>query len=323
MLLQAWACTLGRSQHPTLPPFHDPLHSLFFHKEMELSLIGLQNAGKSSLVNVLTTGSFHEDMIPTVGGWVGGWVGGSAAACGCRGGAVRRRCSCRGGGGGGALIAWGHVGGCPADARSPPKVLVRCHRVTPTRTSPHVTTLQQQPQPPHNAQVGFNMRKVTKGAVTIKMWDLGGQPRFRSLWERYCRGVQAIVYVVDAADHAGVDAAAKVGGGKLVEQVVMLVSVGREVTLDCAAQQTVLLCGLWLLPFLTPQTTHPLTHHHHHHRHPQELNSLLERPSLDGIPLLVLGNKNDLPGALTTNALIERMELGVSAEGGGALALGA
>ena len=33
---------------------------------MELSLIGLQNAGKSSLVNVLTTGSFQEDMIPTV-----------------------------------------------------------------------------------------------------------------------------------------------------------------------------------------------------------------------------------------------------------------
>ena len=59
-------------------------------------------------------------------------------------------------------------------------------------------------------QVGFNMRKVTKGAVTIKMWDLGGQPRFRSLWERYCRGVQAIVYVVDAADGGGVEAAARV-----------------------------------------------------------------------------------------------------------------
>ncbi len=36
------------------------LRSLFFHKEMELSLIGLQNAGKTSLVNVLTTGQFHE-----------------------------------------------------------------------------------------------------------------------------------------------------------------------------------------------------------------------------------------------------------------------
>lgn len=41
--------------------------SLFFKREMELSLIGLQNAGKSSLVNVLTTGQFQEDMIPTVG----------------------------------------------------------------------------------------------------------------------------------------------------------------------------------------------------------------------------------------------------------------
>ena len=55
---------------------------------MELSLIGLQNAGKTSLVNVIATGAFHEDMIPTV---------------------------------------------------------------------------------------GFNMRKVTRGAVTIKLWDLGGQ----------------------------------------------------------------------------------------------------------------------------------------------------
>lgn len=42
--------------------------------------------------------------------------------------------------------------------------------------------------------VGFNMRKVTKGNVTIKIWDLGGQRRFRTMWERYCRGVSAIVY---------------------------------------------------------------------------------------------------------------------------------
>ena len=67
--------------------------------------------------------------------------------------------------------------------------------------------------------VGFNMRKVTKGNVTIKarkticvlcdqsfateisnvlsvelqLWDIGGQPRFRSMWERYCRGVSCIV----------------------------------------------------------------------------------------------------------------------------------
>lgn len=140
----------------------DWLRSLFFRREMELSLVGLQNAGKSSLVGVLTTGGFQEDTIPTV---------------------------------------------------------------------------------------GFNMRKVTKGGVTIKMWDLGGQPRFRSLWERYCRGVQAIVYVVDAADLDALDAAAR------------------------------------------------------------ELAALCARPSLQGIPLLVLGNKNDLPGALGTAQLIGRMGL--------------
>lgn len=44
-----------------------------------------------------------------------------------------------------------------------------------------------------NPTVGFNIRKVAKGNVTIKLWDLGGQPRFRSMWERYCRAVSAIV----------------------------------------------------------------------------------------------------------------------------------
>ncbi|VFQ88124.1 unnamed protein product [Cuscuta campestris] len=93
------------------------LRSLFFKHEMELSLVGLQNAGKTSLVNSISNGGYSEDMIPTV---------------------------------------------------------------------------------------GFNMRKVTKGNVTIKLWDLGGQRRFRTMWERYCRGVSAIIYVVDAADRDSV-----------------------------------------------------------------------------------------------------------------------
>ncbi|KAJ1347699.1 ADP-ribosylation factor-like protein 8 [Parelaphostrongylus tenuis] len=87
--------------------------SLFWKEEMELTLVGLQNSGKTTFVNVIASGQFTEDMIPTV---------------------------------------------------------------------------------------GFNMRKITKGNVTIKLWDIGGQPRFRSMWERYCRGVNAIVFMVDAAD---------------------------------------------------------------------------------------------------------------------------
>jgi GTPase SAR1 family protein len=74
-------------------------------------MVGLQNAGKSTLVSVFATGAFSEDMIPTV---------------------------------------------------------------------------------------GFNMRKVTKGNVSIKLWDLGGQPRFRSMWERYHICISAFSFLFDA-----------------------------------------------------------------------------------------------------------------------------
>lgn len=97
--------------------------------------------------------------------------------------------------------------------------------------------------------VGFNVRKITKGGVTIKMWDIGGQPRFRSMWERYCRAVNAIVYMVDASDHEKIEASRN------------------------------------------------------------ELHNLLDKPQLQSIPVLVLGNKRDLPNSLDEKELIEQMNL--------------
>jgi ADP-ribosylation factor-like protein 8 len=93
------------------------------------------------------------------------------------------------------------------------------------------------------------MKRVQRGHVTLKCWDLGGQPRFRPMWERYCRGVNAIVFIVDIAD-------------------VSLLSQARE-----------------------------------------ELMHLMSHQSLEGIPLLVLGNKSDLPNKLTVDELIDAMEL--------------
>lgn len=40
--------------------------------------------------------------------------------------------------------------------------------------------------------------KVILDLIFGSSWDLGGQPRFRSMWERYCRGVNAIVYAIHA-----------------------------------------------------------------------------------------------------------------------------
>ncbi|KAJ1547770.1 ADP-ribosylation factor-like protein 8B, partial [Nowakowskiella sp. JEL0078] len=131
----------------------DWLRSLFFKTEMELTLVGLQHSGKTTLVN---NGQFIEDTIPTV---------------------------------------------------------------------------------------GFNMRcrKVTKGSVVMKLWDLGGQARFRR--------VNAIVFVVDSADVPKI-AAAKI-----------------------------------------------------------ELHALLEKPQLASIPVLVLGNKNDLYTALSVEEIIDKLDL--------------
>ena len=41
----------------------------------------------------------------------------------------------------------------------------------------------------------------------------------------------------------------------------------------------------------------------------EELHELLGKPTLDGIPLLILGNKSDLPNKLSVDELIEALEL--------------
>jgi ADP-ribosylation factor-like protein 8 len=69
------------------------------------------------------------------------------------------------------------------------------------------------------------------------------------MWERYCRGANAIVFIVDSADHEGLPVAK------------------------------------------------------------EELHALLQKPVLEGIPLLVLGNKSDLPQRLTVDELIEALDL--------------
>jgi len=127
------------------------LQRLFWSQEMEIAILGLANAGKSSFVNILSTGVHEENLMPTL---------------------------------------------------------------------------------------GFQMSKVTKGKVTIKIWDMGGQRPLRKMWEKYCRGCEVIAFVVDSAD---------VNSFKLASS---------------------------------------------------ELHTLLARPSVVQIPLLVLMNKNDLSTAV-------------------------
>lgn len=139
------------------------IRSFFWSSELELSIVGLQNAGKTTLMNTLATGKFDKDTIPTI---------------------------------------------------------------------------------------GYNYRTLRKGNVQIKLWDLGGQPRFRESWEKYCRDADCIVYVVDGSDLGSIDIART------------------------------------------------------------QLHQLLSWPSLSGIPLLVLSNKNDLRSfCLDKEELIQHLDL--------------
>ena len=141
----------------------DWVKNRFFAKELELSIVGLANAGKSTLINSIQMGQFDEDIIPTV---------------------------------------------------------------------------------------GVNIRSVKKGKVSLKIWDLGGQRRYRESWEKYCASSDCIVFVVDAAEEPK--------------------------NFELARAQ---------------------------------LEQLMSWESVEGIPLLVLGNKNDLPNAVGEKEIIEFMNL--------------
>ncbi|KAI0304362.1 Arl8a protein [Multifurca ochricompacta] len=105
--------------------------------------------------------------------------------------------------------------------------------------------------------VAFNFRKVRKGNVVLKfgMWQVRRQPKFRSMWERYCHGVDAIVYGPTSSNSVH--------------------SWQRD-------------------KFETARF---------------ELHALLGQPSLSGVPLLVLGNKNDIYGHTDVQGLIRALQL--------------
>lgn len=97
--------------------------------------------------------------------------------------------------------------------------------------------------------IGFNVEEVIFKSLRLVMWDVGGQSRLRKLWKHYFVGADALIFIVDSADHDRMDEA-------------------RE-----------------------------------------ELHGVLADPSLRPVPLLVLANKSDLPGAESVAQVAKDLEL--------------
>ncbi|KAI4887743.1 hypothetical protein NFI96_017186 [Prochilodus magdalenae] len=148
----------------------DWFKALFWKEEMELTLVGLQYSGKTTFVNViaLCCPECSVFYLPSLLG----------LSCGA-----------------GVAVVFSSKRVQLQFSFAPTVSLVELHRSErkPGLAFRLTCVMSGQFSEDMIPTVGFNMRKITKGNVTIKLWDIGGQPRFRSMWERYCRGVSAIV----------------------------------------------------------------------------------------------------------------------------------
>ena len=48
--------------------------------------------------------------------------------------------------------------------------------------------------------VGFSVEEFEKGALRFNVCDMSGANKYRSLWEKYYKDAQAIVFVIDTSD---------------------------------------------------------------------------------------------------------------------------
>uniref|UniRef100_A0A7S2H8H0 Uncharacterized protein n=1 Tax=Haptolina brevifila TaxID=156173 RepID=A0A7S2H8H0_9EUKA len=49
--------------------------------------------------------------------------------------------------------------------------------------------------------IGFNVEQITYKNVDMTIWDVGGQDRIRALWRHYYKDTNALIWIVDSADH--------------------------------------------------------------------------------------------------------------------------
>lgn len=107
------------------------------------------------------------------------------------------------------------------------------------------------------------------------------------MWERYCRGVSAIIFVVDSAIPLPSSAALSSHQDAAAKE-----SLQSKGSLDpseaAGAKESDVATNLWIVAT-------------------DELHALISRPQLSGIPLLVLATKNDVEGAAHVDDVIRVM----------------
>lgn len=50
--------------------------------------------------------------------------------------------------------------------------------------------------------VGFSVEQLQRGKLSLTVFDMSGQGRYRTLWEHYYPDAEAIIFVMDATDRS-------------------------------------------------------------------------------------------------------------------------
>lgn len=73
--------------------------------------------------------------------------------------------------------------------------------------------------------VRASLEEVTVGNVKFKAWDLGGHKQVRGAWRDYFAEADAIIFVVDAADHERLNEAQEVHDTYRFSRNILILSV--------------------------------------------------------------------------------------------------
>lgn len=154
------------------------------------------------------------------------------------------------------------------------------------------------------ATVGFNMHKVQKGKVVIKVWDMGGQEKYRGMWER-CQQTRTHARTrgererEKAMDGWPSGRSQSIGFRRFNDRFSLVLCLPLSLATppsDCR--------GVEVIVFVVDSSDaklFPLAQ--------KEMQSLLAQPTLAGVPLLVLLNKNDLATAVDPTEIVKELQL--------------
>lgn len=121
--------------------------------------------------------------------------------------------------------------------------------------------------------IGFNVETVEYKNICFTVWDVGGQDKIRPLWRHYFQNTQGLIFVVDSNDRERVAEAEK----ELANMVTNFISY----------KVIILKNNSFIFLFALK----------------------LQEDELRDATLLIFANKQDLPHAMTTSELTDKLNL--------------